>query len=160
MRVHNFRSRRPRGSTVVEFALVAPVVLLLMCAILEFSIFFFTTMTMQYAVREGARYGVTGQTDKDPTGSNLRYKAVLQVIRDNSVGMYDMVAPVITVNSTTYANAATYSNSMFGAPDDIVVIRLDCSWKFVTPLIGVFFKDGKLNFAVAATMKNESWGTT
>lgn len=159
MRVHNFRSRRTRGSTVVEFALVAPIVLLLMCAILEFSVLFFTTMTMQYAVREGARYGITGQTDKDPTGANLRYKAILQVMRNNSVGMYDMVSPVITVNSTTYATSSAYTTSMFGSPGDIVVIRLDCSWKFVTPLIGNLFKDGKLSFAVAATMQNESWNS-
>lgn len=159
MRVHNFRSRRAGGSTVVEFALVAPIVLLLMCAILEFSLLFFTTMTMQYAVREAARYGITGQTDKDPTGGNLRYKAVLQVMRNNAVGMYDMVSPVITVNGTTYATTSTYSNTMFGAPGEIVSIRVDCSWKFVTPLIGALFKDGKLSFTVGATMQNETWNS-
>jgi Flp pilus assembly protein TadG len=159
MKAAIFLRRRQRGSTVVETALVAPVVLLLMFAILEFSIIFFTTMSMQYAVREGARYGITGRTDKDTSSTPARFQAMINVMRNSSAGMYDMVAPVISVNGTTYASAGNYSNSMFGGPDDIVVIRLDCSWTLRTPLIGAFFKNGKLNFAVAATMKNEAWST-
>lgn len=157
MRATNFSRGRQGGSAAIEMALVAPVIMLMMFAILEFSILFFTTLTMQYAVREGARYGVTGRSDKDPTAGNQRYLAVVQTIKDNSVGMYSSVSPVITVNGITYADSAGYSSGMFGGPGEIVVIRLDCSWKLSTPLIGVFFKDGKFNFSVAATMKNESY---
>jgi Flp pilus assembly protein TadG len=146
--------RREGGSAVVEMALVAPIVLLLMCAILEFSVLFFTTLSMQYAVREGARYGITGRADKDK-----RFSSIIDVMKNSSAGMYDAVAPVISVNSTKYATPASYSDAMFGGPDDIVVLRLDCSWTFKTPLIGAFFKDGKLAFAVAATMKNEDWSS-
>jgi Flp pilus assembly protein TadG len=152
--------RRQSGSAVVEMALVAPIVLLLMFAILEFSIVFFTTLSMQYAVREGARYGITGRSDKDPAASNQeRFRAIRQVMIDSSAGMYATVSPVITVNNTTYATESAYSATMFGGPDDIVVIRLDCTWKLLTPLIGTLFKDGKLTFSVAATMKNESYNT-
>lgn len=150
--------RRMRGATVVEFALVAPFVLLLVFAVLEFSVLFFTTLSMQYAVREAARYGITGRGDKDPTGAGSPYQAVLQVMRNSSAGMYDKVSPVITVNGTKYATSGSYNSGMFGGPDDIVVIRVDCTWKFVTPLVSALFKDGKYTFAVAATMKNETWG--
>lgn len=158
MSVSNFSRRRQGGSAVVEMALVAPIVLLLMFAILEFSIIFFTTMSMQYAVREGTRYGITGRTDQDTSSTPARFQAMINVMRNSSAGMYDMVSPVISVNGATYASSANYSSTMFGGPDDIVVIRLDCTWTLRTPLIGAFFKNGKLNFAVAATMKNESWG--
>lgn len=158
MRVDNFSRRRQGGSAAVEMALIAPVVMLLVFAILEFSLLFFTTLSMQYAVREGARYGVTGRVDKDPaTANQQRYLAVVQTIKDSSAGMYNTVSPVITVNGTTYANTNAYSNTMFGGPGDIVVIRLDCSWKLATPLIGAFFKNGVFTFSVAATMKNEAY---
>ncbi len=150
--------RRQRGSAVVEMAIIAPIAFLLLIGIIEYSILFFTTLTMQYAVREGARYAITGRTDKDPaTANQQRYLAVIQAIKSNSMGMYDTVTPVISVNNTTYASTNAYSANMFGGPGDILVLRLDCTWKLATPLIAAFFPNGQYKFTVAATMQNESY---
>jgi Flp pilus assembly protein TadG len=160
MRVHRFLRRRQSGSAAVEMAIIAPVALLLLVGIIEFSIVFFMTLTMQFAVREGVRYGITGRVDKDPaTANQQRYLAVVQAIKDNSMGMYDSLSPVISVNGTTYATANAYSASMFGGPEDIVVLRIDCTWNVSTPLIAAFFSGGKYKFAVAATMRNEAFST-
>lgn len=158
MNVSRFPRARQKGSAAVEMAFIAPVLFLLLMAVFEFSIIFFTSLTMQYAVREGSRYAITGQSDRDPAASNRqRYLAIIQSIKDNSVGMYDSVNPVITVNNTTYATANAYSATMFGGPDDVVVIRLDCSWRIVTPMIGAMFPNGTLKFSVATTMRNETY---
>lgn len=150
--------RRARGSTTVEMAFIAPVVLLLMMGIIEFSMVYFSTLTMQYAVREGARYAITGRTDRDPASANQqRYLAVLQTIKDNSMGIYNTVNPTVSVNGKSYASASAYSNNMFGGPGDIVVLRLDCVWPVSTPLISAFFPQGKYAFAVAATMQSETY---
>jgi Flp pilus assembly protein TadG len=150
--------RRQRGSAAVEMALIAPVVLLLMMGIIEFSLVFFSTLTMQYAVREGARYAITGRADKDPaTANQQRYLAVLQTIKDNSMGIYNTVNPVVSVNGKSYASASAYSSNMFGGPGDIVVLRLDCAWPVTTPLINAFFPGRKYAFAVAATMQSEEY---
>lgn len=136
-------------------AIIAPVFLLILLALVEFSLMFFSTLTMQFAVREGARYAVTGQSDRDPnSASQQRYVAVIQSIRDNSMGMYDKLSPVISVNGTAYSSS-TYSNGMFGTPGSIVVLRVDCDWAVTTPLLSSFFTNGKYHFAVAATMRNE-----
>ncbi|MFA9219130.1 MAG: TadE/TadG family type IV pilus assembly protein [Sphingomonadaceae bacterium] len=149
-------TRRQRGSAVVEMALIAPLVLLLMVGIVEMSLVFFTTLTMQYAVREGARYGITGQVDKDPnTANQQRYLAIIQKIKDSSMGMYDRVTPVISVNKQAYASSTAYTSNMFGGPGDIVVLQLDCSWPMATPLLAQFFTNGVYKFTVAATMRNE-----
>ena len=104
--------RRQSGATVVEMAIIAPVFLLAMLALVELSLMFFATLTMQYAVREGARYAITGQSNLDPSASNQqRYNAVIQSMRDNSLGFYDRLAPRITVNGTGYSSSA-YSNKM------------------------------------------------
>jgi len=138
-------------------AIIAPLFLLIMLALVELSLMFFTTLTMQYAVREGARYAVTGRSNLDPnTASQQRYAAIIQNIRDNSLGMYDRLTPEISVNGTRYASTA-YSNGMFGAAGDIIVLQLDCSWPVTTPLLSQFFTNGTYSFAVAATMRNEAF---
>ena len=147
--------RRQSGATVVEMAIIAPVFLLVLLALAELSLMFFATLTMQYAVREGARYAITGQSNLDPATSNQqRYNAVIQSMRDNSLGFYDRLAPKISVNGVGYA-ASGYNNTMFGTAGDIVVIQLTSSWPVTTPLLSQFFKDGKYTFVVGATMRNE-----
>ena len=156
--INPFLRRRQRGSAVVEMAIVAPIAFLLLIAVIEFSILFYTTLTIQYAVREGARYAVTGRKDLDPAANNQqRYLAVIQAIKNNSMGMYDSCNPVISVNGTTYASTNAYSDNMFGSPGEIVVLRIDCSWKLATPLVSSLFPDGQYKFTVAATMQNESF---
>jgi len=132
-------------------AIVAPVFILVLLALVEMSLMFFTTLTMQYAVREGARFAITGQSG---AGSQQRYAAVIAKIRDSSLGMYDKVSPVISVNGTAYSSS-TYSNGMFGTAGSIIVVQLDSTWPVTTPLLSTFFTDGKYRFTVAATMRNE-----
>jgi len=132
-------------------AIVAPVFILVLLALVEMSLMFFTTLTMQYAVREGARFAITGQSG---AGSQQRYAAVIAKIRDSSLGMYDRVKPVISVNGTAYSSN-TYSNGMFGSAGSIMVLQLDSTWQVTTPVLSTLFKDGKYHFTVAATMRNE-----
>lgn len=136
--------RRQSGATLVEMAIIAPVFLLVLVAIIELSMMFFATLTMQYAVREGGRYAITGET-ADPA-------LVIARIRSNALGMYERTSPQVSVNGTKYTS---YGKGMFGAPGDILVIQLDCSWPVTTPLLSSFFTDGAYRFSVAATMRNE-----
>ena len=148
------RAARQGGASIVEFAIVIPAFLLIMLGIIEMSMMYFADLTMQHAVREGARYAVTGQSNLDPSASNQqRYQAVLQKIKDSSMGMYNKVNPVISVNGSSATNA-----SMFGEAGDVVVISIACTWQFSTPIISALFEDGKARFVVAATMRNESYG--
>ncbi|MET0323104.1 MAG: TadE/TadG family type IV pilus assembly protein [Duganella sp.] len=152
------RRRRARGSAVVEMALIAPVAFLLLIGIIEFSIIFYTTLTMQFAVREAARYAITGRTDRDPATSNQqRYLAVIQQMKNNSMGMYDSVNPVISINGTTYASSTAYAANMFGSAGEIVVLRVDCTWKIATPIVSALFPNAQYKFTVATTMMNESF---
>jgi len=148
--------RRQSGATVVEMAIIAPVFLLMLLALIEFSLMFFTTLTMQYAVREGARFAVTGQTSLD-TSASQRYAAIIQNMKNNSLGMYDKLSTVISVNGTSYPNSASYTSGMFGKAGDLIVLQLDCDWVVTTPLLGAFFSKGKYHFKVAATMRNEAF---
>lgn len=153
---------RMRGTSAVEFALIAPVLLFMLFVIVDFGVLFWVNLTMQYAVREGARYAVTGQSNLDPnTASQQRYLAIVQEIKNSSMGLYNMVSPsyVITVNGATqnYSSSGSYSTSMFGNPGDIVVLQLNCTWPLLTPFIKPLFANGTYSFSVAATMRNEGF---
>lgn len=157
----SFRARM-RGTSAVEFALIAPVLLFLLFVVVDFGVLFWVNLTMQYAVREGARYAVTGQSNLDPNSKNpQRYLAIVQEIKNSSMGLYNMVAPsyVITINGAAqnYSSSASYSSGMFGNPGDIVVLQLNCTWPLMTPFIQPLFRNGIYSFTVAATMRNEGF---
>lgn len=162
-RIINRLKDRQRGATVIEFALTAMLFFFIVFAIFEFSLLYWVNLTMQHAVREGARYAITGRSDLDPGDPDdpeyqlQRYKAVIQQIKNQSMGLYDQVKPTIVVNGVEYGNPENYNASMFGNPGDIIVLQLNCSWPLLTPLIQPYFPAGDYHFSVAATMRNEGF---
>ncbi|HEY3598885.1 MAG TPA: TadE/TadG family type IV pilus assembly protein [Paraburkholderia sp.] len=151
-----------RGASTVEFALIAPLLFLLLFVAMDFGISLWVNLTMQYAVREGARYAVTGQSNLDPAASSQqRYLAIVQEIKNSSMGLYDLVDPsyTVTINgkANDYATQGSYSTGMFGNPGDIIVLQLNCTWPLLTPLARPFFAGGAYSFSVAATMRNEGF---
>ena len=99
--------RQQRGTSTVEFALIAPLLFLLLCFAMDIGISLWVNLTMQYAVREGARYAVTGQSNLDTSTTNpsqqQRYLAIIEEIKRSSMGLYNMVDPsfTITINNQT-----------------------------------------------------------
>ncbi|WP_020204521.1 MULTISPECIES: TadE/TadG family type IV pilus assembly protein [Cupriavidus] len=153
-----FGRLRQRGASAVEFALVAPVFFLVFFSIIDFSMMMFANLAMQNAVREGARFAITGQNTLDPANAaQQRYQAVLARIHDASLGIYDMSNATVTtwVNGSSQASG----NTMFGGAGDLVVIQVNCAWPLVTPMVAAFFSStgGKYTFSVAATMRNEAF---
>lgn len=57
------RRSRTRGQSLVEFALVVPVFLLILCGILDFGFVLYSRMTVINAAREGARVATTMTED-------------------------------------------------------------------------------------------------
>ena len=58
-----------RGATLVEFAMVLPVFVLLLFGIIEFGRYFFVQHTLQFATREGTRLALVGGTLADANGN-------------------------------------------------------------------------------------------
>jgi len=57
------KQRNERGATIVEFAVVFPLVIVLVMGIAEFSLAFKDWLTISHASREGARAGATAAND-------------------------------------------------------------------------------------------------
>jgi Flp pilus assembly protein TadG len=61
--------RNQEGQAMVEFALVAPILLLLVFGIVQFGILFNNYLTLTDAVRAGARQAAVSRTLTDPVGT-------------------------------------------------------------------------------------------
>ena len=57
------RTKQTQGQALVEFALIATVLLMIIFIIIEASHILWSWITVQSATREGARYAITGQAD-------------------------------------------------------------------------------------------------
>lgn len=142
------RLRRPheRGSAVVEAALVIPILLLLVMSVLEFGRLFYAKITVENAVRQAARFAITGNVKDDPNnpGNNLpRAEAIKQYLINH--------APAVQIDKTKI----TVDPPDGGAPGQIVKVTVEHTFDFVTPLIGAFFPGGQYKFRYTTTTKNE-----
>jgi Flp pilus assembly protein TadG len=152
-----------KGQAMVEFALTALVLISLLLALIDLAMMFYVNLTMQHAVREGARYAITGQIG----ASSDRRAAMIQKIKDSSCDLYNKNAlaekdPTVSVLTPSHISTFTnYTGNQVvdtGKPDQIIIVRLTYAWPTLTPLMNPFFTDGRYTFTASATMKNEQWG--
>jgi Flp pilus assembly protein TadG len=142
-------NKSTRGSSIVEFALMVPLTLLLLFAVFDFARLFYVEMNLQNAVRQAARYGVTGNHLADPNhaGQNLsRVNSIIQVARTAAAGL--------DVSNIQISSTAGGSGSA-GGPGDTLTISLTTNLKLMTPLVAQFFKNGTYTFTDTVSFKNE-----
>lgn len=155
-------NKKGKGVATVEFALAAVLFFTVVFAIVDFSYLFFVNLTMQHAVREGARYAVTGRADLDPSpegSAKDRCDAAISEIRNQSMGFYDNVSPIVafyTIVGDPPTPTPVPGNSC-AAAGQIIIITVKCTLPLLTPFLKPFFTDGNYVFSVSTTMKNEAF---
>ncbi len=92
--------RSQAAQTLVEFALVASIFLLLLFAIMQLSLAVLTYNTVCFAAREAARYGMV----HGPNSPNPATNAQIQQIAINAAPSLNLQASNITVNWVTDPN--------------------------------------------------------
>jgi Flp pilus assembly protein TadG len=95
MNVRNLRHNET-GQTMTEFAIVLPLLVVLLFGIIQFGILFNNYVTLTDAVRSGAREGAVSRNDADPTG------AATTAVR-NSAADLNQTNLAVTVNSAWQA---------------------------------------------------------
>ncbi len=61
------------GQSMVEFALILPVFLLILCGIIDFGWLFYNQLSLNNACREGARYAVVNTADNADTSAIIEH---------------------------------------------------------------------------------------
>ena len=150
------------GATAVEFALILPVLLLFIIGSIEMAINLFIGSSIESAVMEASRYGITGTE-----AGVSRADRVLEIVADRTYGLIDM--DQVDMDTLVYesfadigepepftdqdGNASYNSGEPFvdvngngqwdedmgeaglGGPSDVVVYRLSYDWGVITPLM-------------------------
>jgi len=168
------------GVAALEFALVLPVLLLLFLGTIETAVMIFIDMTIESAVFEAARFGIT------VTPGISREQRVRQIVADHTYGLvdmdrvtidtliyarfadigkpepfvdqngnhvYDLGEPFTDVNGSGFWEADMGKVGM-GGWDDVVVYRVHYSWGIMTPLIRDLMGDS-VEHVAAIAVRNE-----
>jgi Flp pilus assembly protein TadG len=144
-----------RGSTAVEFALVAPAFLALMFSIFEVGWFYFVNSQVDAATLRAARFVRTGQAQEQELNKTEFFNAVcpsLELFGDCSARVTVEVetftdfaalaadsSPVVCSNDEPLEIGAIPYNP--GADNDIVRLRICLVYNTINPAIGINVSD-------------------
>ncbi len=139
--------RDSSGQSIVEFAIVLPLLLLMFFGIFEFGRFYFTKLTLQHAVREATRFAVTGNVLTDPeTGEPIdRAGSIVRVILHN------------TDDLDVALDGVSISPADGGGPEEIVRVAVDFRYNLTMPLIRGIVPDGYIDISFSTAMRNEAF---
>jgi Flp pilus assembly protein TadG len=114
--------RSERGAALVEFALVVPFLMLIMCATIDFGLAVYTLNNLTAAVREGGRFAATRNppVTANDAAVNLR--------------VYNYIAGMGNNGMTPAQVQATITNTAPNAAGDITVKITGYIYKPFTPL--------------------------
>lgn len=116
------KSKNERGAELVEFALVLPLLLLLVLGAIEFGRAYFTYNILAKAVRDGARYAATtGATSSGTLDATAITKTKNVVVYGNSAGsgtkkILDLQTNQVTVTQTFVSSFEQYTNVIVAYP--------------------------------------------
>ncbi len=176
--------RRTDGSTVLEFAFVAPVLILLLFGTMEVGMIFFADSLLEGGLREASRFGLTGA----PPPSGTREDYIVQVVNQNGAGVVEIDASNITTlvypNFTSVGEPEPYTDtngngshdsgepftdincntvwdpdmgkSGLGHGGEVVLYTVSYELQLMTGLLAPMMgKDGKFPLAASVVVRNE-----
>ena len=153
------------GAAIIEFAIVAPVLFLLLIGFIEIGMILFATTVVEGATNIGARIGKTGYT----TGGLTPEQYITSRIDQLSAGLLDSSKLKITMQA--YADFSTIGNGNPCTPGQapcpyipgpggngqVVLYRVTYPWALFTPMMAKLMGNGNGIFTISsvATVKNE-----
>jgi hypothetical protein len=149
------RIKDTTGATLLEAAIITPLLLLLTFSIADFGGLFYAYLALENGVSQATRQAITGSTTDDPgnPGTPLsRAESIKAAMRS--------ATPTLTIpdDAFTFAHMPVGSTSWLGgtgAPNDIEKVTVTYKWPLMTPLLRPFFTGGELTMKVESMMKNE-----
>jgi Flp pilus assembly protein TadG len=151
--------RNGKGATLVEFALVFPMLLLLMFGVMDFGFYFFVQHSLQFATREGVRLALVGRTINDGAGIPMsREASIVQTIRSKAsvaVRPAEVSVSIFPVDATFTDPSGWQTTQNAGLPGSYMRVKTVYTYRFITPLISAFVPSHTRLIEVQATYKNE-----
>lgn len=132
--------RGEEGQAMLEFALVLPIFLLILCGILDFGWLYYNELALNNICREGARYAVVHTAEDKSTQGILRH--IDNYIEETySLGEVDV--------------RVTYSRPLDPLSGDVIV-SAEKEFRYLTPVISTVTGKPSRQIAAEVVMKVES----
>jgi PKD repeat protein len=143
------KGHRSRGQALVEFALIVPVMLLLLLIAIDFGRLFFSYVQINNAAREAASFGSRAPTNN----TGIANVALQETNSQKQPGESAIVVTTSCKNSAggALASCALATGGAAGAGNTITV-NVNERFTFLTPLIGAMFSNLHLIADATATV--------
>ncbi|MGI6728515.1 MAG: TadE family protein [Anaerovoracaceae bacterium] len=127
--------KKEEGQAMVEFALVLPVLILILAGIIDFGWIFFNTLNANNACREATRYTAINYNEQGWNESTAASNA-----------------KTVLLNRDPALSDAAVAATKVG---EKITISFDCKINALTPLLTMVFKDGVFTKTISCTMRLE-----
>jgi Flp pilus assembly pilin Flp len=104
--------RQSEGATIIEFALIFPIVLMITFGIMEISLCMASLVTLEGGLKEASRYGITSQSTAPPDITKV--PTALMVGNDNRLMTIGYILNINTLNLIDL-NSATINNQVYSS---------------------------------------------
>ena len=149
------RLRDTTGTSMLEAALITPLLLLLTLSIVDFGVLFYVYLALENGVSQATRYGVTGNAMDDPLhpGTPLSHDESIKLAMRQAT-------PTLTIPDAAFSfsnmpvGASTWSGGS-GGPNALAKVSVTYTWRFINPMLWPFFPGGQITLNVESAMKNE-----
>ena len=164
------RARAQSGSAALEFAMVAPIFFLMIFAIIETGVLYFSQATLQFSASEAARLIRTGQVQGGGmTQASFRTQVCNKIAPllacdanltidvkayPTGFGAASFTAPLDNAGNLK----AGQNNFLVGNAGDVVLVRVFYTWPVMTPVLTPFLSNMSGNkhlLAATSAFRNE-----
>lgn len=90
------QAQSQRGSVLIEFAFILPLLLLLLFGVISFTVALYNKTVLTMAAREGARAGAVYDPDSTNTSITRAQTAASRVCQNNFISFGNSITPTIT----------------------------------------------------------------
>jgi Flp pilus assembly protein TadG len=162
-----FRSRKgkgntesTKGTTAVEFALIAPAFFIVFLGIFEIGAVILIQTSLETSILQVSRFGRTGSVVSGQTSE----QTAVALADEYSFGLVNPANLILTVTPyasfsamPTLANAPNSGTQNFGTGNQAVLYTLSYNWNFFTPLVGDLLSNGtgSITLTASAVVENE-----
>jgi len=154
------------GAAALEFALVFPVMIFFVMAIIEFGLIMHVNTLVDNATHEGARLGSTGNTYADLNATGLERKEFIDGYIRDRLGSWVRDSDQLNV-STKIVGAGmggvgtdleALNHEGYGGGGEAVVYNVNYKWHILTPIMAnIIGEEGEFLLTATAVVKNENF---
>ena len=148
------RLRDTAGTSILEAAIITPLLLLLTLSIVDLSQMFYCYVALENGVSQASRFAETGNVLDDPAnpGTSLSRDASIMLAMRNATPRLTIPDSAFTFTSMPPGGTTWRLGS--GGPNALAKVSVSYKRTFFNPMLWAFFSGGQITLNVESAMKN------